>query len=148
VLVLAAVVTLTAACSAARAEPHGSARAEPAAGRPEPITVRFGPGRQAAAFTVRRGAGVILAYRLSAPAGAVVRASVRLPGITAALPLEMSGRAGAHCTRAHGRRLCAIPMEACPMPAGRWRLRIVKRSGPAGAVRLTFRVARPPAQAA
>jgi hypothetical protein len=56
---------------------------------------------------------------------------------------ERTGPSGA-CKRSGRRVVCTVGEEWCPMPAGTWRVRIRKRSGPAGAVKLTFRVGRPP----
>ena len=118
-------------------------RVEPAATVAEGrrVVVRLGPGRATRALWLREPAGQIRLYRLRAPAGTRVRATVRLPGLT--VPLEIAtrenGAAGA-CARSATQVFCTVSEEGCPMPAGRWRVRITKLAGPAGVVTLWFRV--------
>jgi len=109
------------------------------------VEASFRAGGDARSFRLVEPAGVILLYRLSAPAGADVRASVQLPSVTVPLLIgtKRTGPSGA-CTRSGRAVVCTVGEEWCPMPAGTWRVRMRKRSGPAGPVRLTFRVGPPP----
>ena len=118
-------------------------RVEPAATVAERgrVVVEFGAGRATRTVWLHEPSGQIRLYRLRAPAGTRVRTTVRLPGLT--VPLEIAtrenGAAGA-CVRGATQVFCTVSEEGCPMPAGRWRVRISKRAGPAGVVTLWFRV--------
>jgi hypothetical protein len=112
-------------------------------------TLRFDSGRQTLRFLLRESAGVILTYRLTAPSGADIRASARLPGVTVPLWIGTTTPFGPNgwCTEAGERITCKVSEEWCPMPEGTWRFRVEKVAGPAGVVRLWFRVGAPPRQA-
>ncbi len=148
-LALAGGAVLLAGCGSGVVAPgqHRSAqvarRAEPAATVAERgrVVVRFGPGGATRAVWLHEPAGQIRLYRLRAPAGTRVRATVRLPGLTVPLEIDTrdNGPSGA-CARGTSQVFCTVSEEGCPMPAGRWRVRITKRAGPAGAVTLWFRV--------
>jgi len=105
----------------------------------------FGAGRHVRSFQMAERAGVILRYRISAPAGARVRGWAQVPGLT--VPLEIrtvaAGPSSA-CTRHGGRVTCNQGEEWCPMPRRTWRLRVLKLTGPAGDVVLRFVVGAPP----
>ena len=115
------------------------------ASRSYSVAATFGAGRETRSFRLDKPDGVILLYRLSAPAGADVRTSVQLPGVTVPL-LIFTGRTAPRgaCRRSGARVVCTVGEEWCPVPAGTWRVRIQKRAGPAGPVKLTFRVGAPP----
>src|SRR5438270_11855457 len=108
-------------------------------------SVRLGRGSAAASFVLREPGGVILDYRISAPAGTRLRAWTQIPGTTAPLEISMSRppSAGA-CRRRSGRLVCSQGEEWCSMTPAAWSVRILKRSGPAGMVRLRFVVGTPP----
>jgi hypothetical protein len=113
--------------------------------RPGSATVHLGHGRDVRSFSLHEPSGVILLYRISAPRGADVRASVRLPRIT--VPLRIATRPNgpsSACTTRASHVTCTVGEEWCPMPAGTWEVRLEKRAGPAGEVTLTFRVGPPP----
>jgi hypothetical protein len=105
-------------------------------------TVHLTEGRDTASFRLREQSGVILLYRIDAPAGAKVRASAQLPSVT--VPLHISTSIADACTHARNRVVCTVGEEWCPMPEGVWQFRITKLSGPAGGVTLTFKVDQPP----
>jgi hypothetical protein len=85
---------------------------------------------------------VIASYRISAPRGAVVRATVMIPGTTVPLALRAPGRAPwERCWSTRASTVCGASEEGCPMPVAGWRLTVEKLSGPAGRVRVWFRVA-------
>lgn len=110
-------------------------------------TLSFERGRQAITFSMHEPTGVILLYRISAPRGADIRASAKLPGVTVPLWIATT-RVGpsSSCTDRGERIICIVGMEWCPMPEGTWRFRVEKLGGPAGDVTLWFRVGSPPGQ--
>jgi hypothetical protein len=108
---------------------------------PSVVTVRLGPGRASAAAVLREPAGVVLVYRISAPPGDPVSAWVVLPGRTAPLENRTSRFAPtSSCRHSAGRVACSVGEEACPLPAGVWRVRIVKARGPAGEAAVRLRI--------
>jgi hypothetical protein len=119
----------------------------PAMSRPaRAVTVHFAEGRQGARFTLTEPQGVVLLYRLSAPAGTDIHGSTQLPSISAPLQIGTSRPGPASSCRVHAARItCTVAEERCPMPAGTWHVRLHKLAGPAGDVTLWFRVGRPPA---
>ena len=110
------------------------------------VTVHFAKGRQGARFTLPEPKGVILLYRLRAPAGMDVHGSTQLPSVSAPLQISTSslGPTGS-CHVKAARITCTVAEEWCPMPAGTWRVRLHKPAGGAGDVTLWFRVGPPPA---
>jgi hypothetical protein len=117
-----------------------------APGNASTATVRFGGGHELRALVLNEPAGVILLYRISAPRGTDVRASVQIPGVTARLQIATPPTAlPRSCTSRRSRVTCTVGEEWCPMPEATWRVRLEKRAGPAGDVILTFRVGNPPA---
>jgi hypothetical protein len=111
-------------------------------------TIQFDAGPQTASFELAEPEGVILLYRVSAPAGVKLRSFARLPSITVPL-LISTNRVGPNtgCRTSSGRVVCITGEEWCPMPPGVWEFRIVKTAGQAGNVTLTFNVGQPPKQA-
>ena len=94
--------------------------------------------------------GVILLYRISAPVGARIRGTTQLPSSSAPLLIATTAHAGptAPTNRCHtnaGRVTCTVGEEWCPMPAGKWHVRLQKLGGPGGSVTVWFRVGQPPA---
>ena len=107
-------------------------------------TVRFGEGRQAVDFALREPAGVIVLYRISAPAGTRVEGTTQLPHLTVPLLIRTSRTGPSSSCSRHGRRVvCTVGEEGCPMPEGTWRVHLRKLAGPAGAVTIWFRVGDP-----
>ncbi len=105
-----------------------------------PVAIRLGGGRASMTVRLREPAGAIRLYRLSAPRGARIAGSVQLPGITVPLVIGTNATEFTRCRSGAVRVVCAVGEEACPMPAGVWRLRLRKLAGPAGRVTLWFRV--------
>ncbi len=107
-------------------------------------TVRFGEGRQSVGFALHEPAGMILLYRLSAPAGTRVEGTTQLPNTTVPLLIRTSRTGPSSSCGRHGRRVvCTVGEEGCPMPEGTWRVHLRKLAGPAGAVTIWFRVGDP-----
>ncbi len=95
---------------------------------------------------MRRPAGIILLYRIGAPAGVRVRGTARLPHVSAPLQIRTAPFApSSACVHRGGRVICTVGEEGCPMPGGTWLVILDKLSGPAAAVTLRFRVGSPPA---
>ena len=67
-----------------------------------------------------------------------------IPGV-AGVGVDTRTEASNRCRRAGARVVCVRWQEWCPMPAARWRVTVVKRAGPAGPLRLDFRVGEPAA---
>jgi hypothetical protein len=112
-------------------------------------TIHFEVWRQTASFRLHEPDGVILLYRISAPAGAKVRGFAQLPSVT--VPLMIStNRVGASsgCATTGVRIVCTVGEEWCPMPEGVWHFRLAKLAGPGGDVTLSFKVGQPPGRRA
>lgn len=108
-------------------------------------TLHFHGGQQSLSFRLHEPAGVILLYRISAPRGVKVHGTAQLPLIT--VPLHIATRRpgpASSCVELPSRIVCTVGEEWCPMPEGTWHFRVDKLSGPAGDVRLWFRVGTPP----
>ena len=112
---------------------------------PYSVAALFGAGRETRTFRLEEPAGVILLYRLSTPAGAKVAATVQWPHVT--VPLRIATDSPGVCSTAGGRTTCTVGEEWCPMNPATWHVRIEKRVGPAGEIKLWFRVGRPPGRA-
>lgn len=120
--------------------------------RPAAIVVRvdtavehFGAGRHVRSFTLREPAGVILRYRISAPAGARVRAWAQVPHLTAPLEIRTAPDGpSSSCARRGARVDCTQGEEWCPMLQATWHFRVLKLTGRTGNVVVRFRVGRPP----
>lgn len=91
---------------------------------------------------VDRPAGVVLLTRISVAHGTQVQASMIIPGV-AGVVVDTRDAAPDGCRSGRMRDVCVRVQEWCPMPAARWRVQIAKRSGPAGDVRVDFRVGAP-----
>lgn len=105
----------------------------------------FGAGRHGRSFAVREPAGVIVQYRISAPAGVRVRAWAQIPHVTVPLAIRTAPDGpSSSCARRGSRVVCTQGEEGCPMPPATWHFRVVKLTGRAGSVVVRFRVGRPP----
>jgi hypothetical protein len=92
---------------------------------------------------VRRPAGVVLLTRVVVVRGARVAVAASIPGV-AGVGVTTSGVFPDRCRTARETTVCTRGQEWCPMPSARWRVTFAKGAGPAGPVRLLFRVGRPP----
>jgi hypothetical protein len=146
---LALVTGAALAASFGLAADEGIEAATPGSADAPSATIHLGEGRQTASFRLPRPEGVILLYRISAPAGTNVRGYAQLPSVTVPLQIRTSrvGPSGG-CTAIDDRIVCTVGMEWCPMPEGVWHFRVVKLAGPAGDVTITFKVGPPPGQRA
>jgi hypothetical protein len=153
---LIALAVFAAGCGAAAAAGHGGdpatrvrprPRAQPAAviHTARSTTIHFGRARETRSFRLHEPAGVILLYRLRAPAGVRVRGTTQLPRLTVPLEIRTApvGPSSACADRA-SKLICTVGEEWCPMPRGTWRVRLQKLAGPAGDVTLWFHVGTPP----
>ena len=131
---------LTFAAPAAPGSGHagGSPAAQPVTPRVTPVAVHLGPGRSEATLTLRRPVGAIVVYRIRAASSARVAATVQRPGVSA--PLQILTGTPDACSAQAGSVTCSDYPEACPMPAGAWRLHVRKLGGPAGRVTVWFEV--------
>jgi hypothetical protein len=109
------------------------------------VVAQFRAGRHARSFTLREPAGVILRYRISAPAGSKVRAWAQVPHLTVPLEIRTSPAGPSSSCARHGSRVvCTQQEEWCPMPQRMWHVRVLKLTGRAGSVVVRFRVGRTP----
>jgi hypothetical protein len=109
---------------------------------PAAIVIRLPAGASTRAVWVERPAGVVLLTRISVPHGTQVNASMIIPTV-AGVAVDTRDARPNRCRVGRTRDVCVRAQEWCPMPRARWRLRIAKRSGPAGTVRVEFRVGVP-----
>jgi hypothetical protein len=114
----------------------------PHAGASPAIVVHLPAGAARRTVWVGRPAGVVLATRFSGPRGISLRVFATIPGVAGVGVGGAPGRADV-CRDVAARTTCVRAQEWCPMPAARWRVTLTKRSGPAGVVRVTFRVGIP-----
>jgi hypothetical protein len=102
--------------------------------------VHLGPGQAQVRASLPEPDGVILLARVSAPRG--IHVSVRLTDLNVAsisFANTPSKRDPSLSCRAQGdTQVCTQAEEWCPMPAGNWRLRVTKPSGPGADVRVDF----------
>ncbi len=103
---------------------------------------------------MRERSGVILLVRLIVPHGVRAHLQATIPHL-AGVWIATGGRRidpprapapGIGCRQQGRYDVCTQPEEWCPMPAALWRMHLVKRSGPAGPIRIDFVVGPPPAQ--
>jgi hypothetical protein len=105
------------------------------------VTIDFAAGEQHRAFTMAEPKGVIRLYRVAVPEGTMLRGTAQLPKVT--VPLQIvthPNKWNSSCSTSGSRVTCTASEEACPMPKGAWSFHLDKLAGPAGTVKLTFRV--------
>ena len=103
------------------------------------IVVRLPAGAARRTVWVDRPAGVVLQTRFAGPRGISLRVAATIPGVAGVGVGGSPGRLD-RCRTGARRTSCTRQQEWCPMPAARWRVTLAKRAGPAGVVRVTFRV--------
>ena len=102
----------------------------------------LGTGYAQASSTVREPAGTVVQARISAPRGVHAYAAATLIG-QAQVEISTVPNAADPTLSCQVRCLlneCTEAFQWCPMPGATWQLRVVKRSGPAGVVRLDLYV--------
>jgi hypothetical protein len=107
----------------------------------------LGPGRAVRTFALHERRGVILLNRITAPRGALVAVDERIPHLAGAgVSTQVSRTApSASCRQTtDGLVACTQGEEWCAMPQATRRVRLVKRTGPVGPVRVDFVVAATP----
>jgi hypothetical protein len=113
-------------------------------------TFQLPAGRASRTFTLREGRGVILVNRLTVRRGVRVTAYASIPHLAGAgvisWPNQHGGNTSLSCRRKGSHEVCNQAEEWCPMPKATWHVRLVKLSGPAGAVRFDYVVAPAPPQ--
>jgi hypothetical protein len=144
----AAAVALAFAVAAtpATADPRAT-QARPAAGDFQTTrTFHLDAGHAIRTFTFRERGGVILLNRITVPGGVRLVVVARIPGLAGARVVSWSRRndPSLSCRTRRGSVVCTQGEEWCPMPAAVWHFRLVKLSGPAGAIRFDYKVAPPP----
>jgi hypothetical protein len=110
-------------------------------------TLQLPAGRASRTFMLRERSGVILVNRLTVRRGMRVTAYAEIPHLAGAGVIswpDQHGRdATLSCRRNGPSEVCNQAEEWCPMPEATWHVRLVKLSGPAGAVRFDYLVAPP-----
>jgi hypothetical protein len=108
---------------------------------------RFPAGKAQRRFTMQEPAGVMLLTRITVPHAVHAYVDALIGSVGGTRFSTGYGRPdpALACHRQGGYEACTQQQEWCPMPAGRWRLRLVKTAGPAGQVRVVFVVGPPPA---
>jgi hypothetical protein len=107
------------------------------------LVVQLPAGAARRTVYVRQQAGVVLLTRVMVVRGAQVSVAATIPGV-AGVGVSTRGAFPDRCRTAGATTVCTRDQEWCPMPAARWRVTVAKGAGPAGPVRLLFRVGRPP----
>lgn len=114
-------------------------------------TLQLPAGRASRTFTLRERSGVILVNRLTVRRGVRVTAYASIPHLAGAGVISWPDQRGRDtslsCRRKGPNEVCDQAEEWCPMPKATWHVRLVKLSGPAGAVRFDYLVAPPPRRA-
>jgi hypothetical protein len=106
-------------------------------------TLQVGAGRVTRTFTFHERGGVILLNRLTVRHGVHAFVDARIPHLAGAKVSSWSTGAS-NCQRHGAFDVCTQGEEWCPMPQAAWHFRLVKLSGPAGAIRFDYVVAPPP----
>lgn len=104
------------------------------------VSVYTTPGASTSELKIAEPAGAIRLFRVAGPAGIRVKVTAAIPGlasVSAAIPSRRDDPSEA-CSRRGRAVACVQGEEACPMPAATWVLRVRKRSGPAGRIRIAF----------
>jgi hypothetical protein len=109
---------------------------------------RLPAGNAQRRFTMQEPAGVMLLTRITVPHGVHAYVNALIGSLGGTRFATGYGRPDP-ALACHDRGVydvCAQQQEWCPLPAGRWRLRLVKTAGPAGQIRVDFVVGPPPAK--
>lgn len=109
-------------------------------------TFVIGAGPAARVFTFRERQGVILVNRLTVPHGVRAFVDAQIPGVAGARVQSWPNRSqpALSCRSRGAFDVCTQGEEWCPMPGATWHLRLIKLSGPEGAIRFDYVVAPPP----
>jgi hypothetical protein len=142
-------ISATAVAAVLMTMPVTASRAEPGThSEPTKIqttrTFHVGPGRATRTFTFHERSGVILLNRLTVRRGVRAFVDARIPHVAGAKVSSLSTGGASNCGRSGAVEVCAQGEEWCPMPQATWHFRLVKLSGPAGAIRFEYVVAPPP----
>lgn len=133
----AALVVVAGSCASAAVAGHRAAATT--------RTFRVAAGRSERRFELREPGGVILLSRLTVPDGVRAYVDATIPGVAGTrFSTRRPNDPALSCVHASGATTCTQQQEWCPMPAARWRLRLVKLSGPPGVIRVDYVVGPPP----
>jgi hypothetical protein len=106
--------------------------------------VHLGPGQAQAAARLPEPDGVILLARVIAPRDAHVAVELTVSNVAGPVAgirfVNMPSKRdpSLSCRSQGDMQVCDQAEEWCPMPAGNWRLRVTKATGPAADVRVDF----------
>jgi hypothetical protein len=103
------------------------------------LVVQLPAGAARRTVYVTRPAGVVLLTRMVVPRGVRISVAAVIPGL-AGVGVSTRGVSPDECLTAGAITTCTRGQEWCPMPSARWRVTFVKGAGPAGPVRLMFRI--------
>jgi hypothetical protein len=119
---------------------HRVAPAPNASGLGSSRILHLGPGNVHATAHLPEPDGVIVLARVAAPRDVHVAVELTVSSVAGVRFADTpSKRDPSLSCRARGdTRVCSQAEEWCPMPAGNWRLRVTKASGPAANVRVDF----------
>jgi hypothetical protein len=110
-------------------------------------TLQLPKGRATRTFTLRERKGVILVNRITVRRGVRATVYASIPHLAGAGVISWPDQHGRDtslsCRRKGSYEVCNQAEEWCPMPKATWHVRLVKLSGPAGAVRFHYVVAAP-----
>lgn len=133
----AVVLVVAGGCASAAAAGHRGASTT--------RTFRVAAGRSERRFELREPGGVILLSRLTVPDGVRAYVDATVPGVAGTrFSTRRPNDPALSCVHAGGATTCTQRQEWCPMPAARWRMRLVKLGGPAGVIRVDYVVGPPP----
>ena len=115
---------------------------------PRSLLIRTLAGRSVDRATLSEPAGIIREFRVAATAHIRVRVTVVIPGLAGVSAWVPRGHLdnSESCSHHGGSVVCVQGVEACPMPAANWHLKVRKLSGPAGPVRIDFVVGPEPSR--
>jgi hypothetical protein len=148
-LVAAVAVAVSAASASGTAMSSSGAFWETRSPSPRTSRVfRLPAGKGQRRFTMQEPAGVMRLTRITVPDGVHAYVEALIGSVGGSRFSTGYGRPDPAlvCHRRGVDEVCTQQQEWCPMPAGRWRLRLVKTAGPAGPVRVDFVVGPPPAK--
>ena len=110
-------------------------------------TFLLSAGRAQRRFSMRERDGVMLLTRITASIGVHAFVDARIPHVAGTRFQTAGSRPDPplRCRPDGALDICTQSQEWCPMPAALWQMHLVKKSGPAGPIRVDFVIGPPPA---